>query len=96
MLNKIDLVKDRTDLLPLIERLTALCEFDAVFLISALRYDGVEDLKDFLFAMSVRRPWEHAPEVTSRMTDAQRCTEIIREKLYQRLNQVSHSVHFVR
>jgi GTPase Era involved in 16S rRNA processing len=87
VLNKIDLVRDRTDMLPLIERLTAICEFDAVFLISALRYDGVEDLKDFLFAMSARRPWEHAPDADSEMTDQQRCAEIIREKLYQRLNQ---------
>ena len=87
VLNKIDLMRDRTDLLPLITRLTEICEFDAVFLISALNYDGVEDLKDFLFAMSTRRAWRHAPDARSEMTDVQRVAEVIREKLYQRLNQ---------
>ena len=87
ILNKIDLLRDRSDLLPLIEQLTAITEFDAVFLISALQYDGVEDVKDFLFAMSAKRPWEFAADTASPAAPPDRVAEIIREKLYQRLNQ---------
>jgi GTP-binding protein Era len=72
--------------LPLIDQLTAITEFDAVFMISALQYDGVEDVKDFLFSMSQRKPWEFDSADKSDLNPQEQAAEIIREKLYQRLN----------
>ena len=87
VLNKIDLLVDRTELLPLVEKFSKMIEFDAVFMVSALQYDGVEDLKDFLFAMSKPSKWLFEPSAASAFTPQQLVSEIIREKLYQRLNQ---------
>lgn len=87
VLNKIDLVRDHTDMLPMIDQLSKYVTFDAVFMISSLKYDGVEDVKDFLFAMSKRKPWQFNSSDNSSFTPQQHAEEIIREKLYQRLNQ---------
>ncbi|MBI3677050.1 MAG: GTPase Era [Proteobacteria bacterium] len=85
LLNKIDGMK-RTDLLPLVEAFNADGVFDEVFLISALKGDGVEDVAKWVAARMPPGPWlypeDQAADIPSRLLAA----EITREKLYLRLH----------
>jgi GTP-binding protein Era len=84
-LNKIDGMK-RTDLLPLVQKLSTEGTFEEVFLISALKGDGVADL----FAWVAKRmpegpflyPADQAADIPSRLL----ASEITREKIYLRLH----------
>lgn len=84
-LNKIDGMK-RTDLLPLIERLGDADVFEDVFVISALKGDGVEDVASWCAARMPPGPWlfpeDQIGDITSRLLAA----EITREKIYLRLH----------
>ena len=84
-LNKIDGMK-RTDLLPLIGKLNEAGLFDEVFLISALKGDGVEELAAWCAARMPESPWlfpeDQAGDISSRLLAA----EITREKIYLRLH----------
>jgi len=84
-LNKIDGMK-RTDLLPLIETLNDPAVFERVFLISALKGDGVDDLAQWCADRMPEGPWlfpeDQAGDISSRLLAA----EITREKLYLRLH----------
>ncbi len=85
VLNKIDLVA-KPDLLHLAAELSALKQFDRVFMISALTGDGVADLKSYLADAVPPGPWLF-PE--DQLTDAslrQTAAEITREKLFLRLH----------
>jgi GTP-binding protein Era len=84
-LNKIDGMK-RTDLLPLVASLNAEGVFDETFLISALKGDGVADLRAYVAARMPEGPWlypeDQAADISSRLLAA----EITREKIYHRLH----------
>lgn len=84
-LNKIDGMK-RTDLLPLIEKLNDAAVFVDVFLISALKGDGIEDLASWCAARMPESPWlfpeDQVGDISSRLLAA----EITREKIYLRLH----------
>lgn len=85
ILNKIDLVA-KPDLLRLAADISALRQFDQVFMISALTGDGVSDLKAYLADAVPPGPWLF-PE--DQLTDAslrQTAAEITREKLFLRLH----------
>ena len=85
VLNKIDLVA-KPDLLHLAAELSALKQFDRVFMISALTGDGIADLKSYLAEAVPSGPWLF-PE--DQLTDAslrQTAAEITREKLFLRLH----------
>lgn len=85
VLNKIDGMK-RADLLPLADKLDASGVFDQVFMISALKGDGVEDVANWVAARMPKGPWlypeDQAADIPSRLLAA----EITREKLYLRLH----------
>jgi len=84
-LNKIDGMK-RTDLLPLVQKLNSEGLFEDVFLISALKGDGVSDLKSWVGARMPNGPWlypaDQAADIPSRLL----ASEITREKIYLRLH----------
>jgi len=84
-LNKIDGMK-RTDLLPLVEKLNSEGAFEQIFLISALKGHGVEDVAQWCVAKMKPGPWlfpeDQAADIPSRLLAA----EITREKLYLRLH----------
>lgn len=84
-LNKIDGMK-RTDLLPLVQRLSGEGDFETVFLISALKGDGIGDVKTWVASRMPEGPWlypeEQAADIPSRLLAA----EITREKIYLRLH----------
>ena len=85
VLNKIDGMK-RTDLLPLMEKFRAEGVFEDVFLISALKGDGVADVAGWVAARMPEGPWlypeDQAADIPSRLLAA----EVTREKLYLRLH----------
>ncbi|HUO90630.1 MAG TPA: GTPase Era [Rhizomicrobium sp.] len=84
-LNKIDGMK-RTDLLPLVRKLTGEYAFAEVFLVSALTGDGVGDLARWVAAQMPEGDWlypeDQAADIPSRLLAA----EITREKIYLRLH----------
>jgi GTPase len=85
LLNKIDGMK-RTDLLPLVESMSAEGVFDEVFMISALKGDHVSDVADWVTTRMPPGPWlypaDQAADIPSRLLAA----EITREKIYLRLH----------
>jgi GTP-binding protein Era len=85
ILNKIDGMK-RTDLLPLVERFHAEGVFEDVFLISALKGEGVADVAAWVAARMPEGPWlypeDQAADIPSRLLAA----EVTREKIYLRLH----------
>jgi GTPase len=85
ILNKIDGMK-RTDLLPLVERFHAEGVFEDIFLISALKGEGIEAVSSWVAARMPEGPWlypeDQAADIPSRLLAA----EVTREKIYLRLH----------
>jgi len=85
VLNKVDAMR-REKLLPLTEKMNAAGIFERVFMISALKGEGVEDLARFCAERMPDGPWlypaDQAADIPSRLLAA----EITREKLYLRLH----------
>jgi GTP-binding protein Era len=85
VLNKIDGMK-REVLLPLIGRLNEEGIFDRVFLVSALKGDGLEDLLDYCVAAVPEGPFLYPEDQAADMPSRLLAAEITREKLYLRLH----------
>ena len=85
ILNKIDGMK-RTDLLPLVEKFHAEGIFEDIFLVSALKGEGVGDVSSWVAARMPEGPWlypeDQAADIPSRLLAA----EVTREKIYLRLH----------
>ena len=85
VLNKIDGMK-RTGLLPLVDKFHAEGVFEDIFLVSALKGDGVADVASWVAARMPEGPWlypeDQAADIPSRLLAA----EVTREKLYLRLH----------
>jgi GTPase len=85
LLNKIDGMR-RDTLLPLADRLNQVGLFERIFMISATKGDGLNELLDFCASMMPQGPLlypeDQAADIPSRLLAA----EITREKLYLRLH----------
>ena len=86
ILNKIDLVP-RDTLLLLTKIANEKAKFDSTFMISALKRDGVADLKAWLAERMPPSPWLYPPDQMSDAPLRQLAAEITREKLFERLHQ---------
>ena len=86
VLNKIDRVK-KDILLHLTSELTASGCFAQTFMISALKGDGVEDLKAHFSAAVPPGPWLFPEDEMSDMPQRLLAAEITREQLYLQLHQ---------
>ncbi|HET7848859.1 MAG TPA: GTPase Era [Pseudolabrys sp.] len=86
ILNKIDLVAKQT-LLVLSRSANAKAAFAATFMISALKQDGVADLKTWLAARVPEGPWLYPEDQISDAPLRQLAAEITREKLFEQLHQ---------
>jgi GTP-binding protein Era len=86
ILNKIDDMR-RDDLLPLVERLKAQATFDAVFMISAERGDGTQDLLRYLADAVPPGPWAYPADQAADIPLRLLASEITRERIYDRLHQ---------
>ncbi len=85
-LNKIDTVK-RDRLLPLADELQKTGIFTATFMISALKGDGVDDLRAFLAGRMATGPWLYPKDQLSDIPLRLLAAEVTREKLFLRLHQ---------
>jgi len=86
ILNKIDVVAKET-LLTLARTSNETARFEATFMISALKGDGVADLKAWLAQRVPPGPWLYPPDQMSDAPIRQLAAEITREKLFERLHQ---------
>lgn len=85
-LNKIDLVK-REKLLLLADRLNATGRFTEIFMISATRADGTEDLMTALAGRMLPGPWLFPEDQLSDMPQMLLAAEVTREKLFLNVHQ---------
>ncbi len=86
VLNKIDLVK-RDQLLGLTARLNESGIIDDVFMISAEKGDGTDDLLRFCAKALPEGPWHFPEDEVSDMPQLMLASEITREQLFNRLHQ---------
>ncbi len=86
VLNKIDVVP-KSQLLEIVDQFQEESIFSAVFLISALNGDGVEDLKSHLSATVPEGPWLFPEDQAADLPLRSLAAEITREKLILRLHQ---------
>ena len=86
ILNKIDTV-ERQMLLSLTEELARERIFMEFFMISALKGDGVDDVKSGMSDYIAEGPWHFPEDQLSDMSDRLFAAEITREKLYMNLHQ---------
>jgi len=84
-INKIDLKKDKRHLLPAIQRLNDLNLFEAIVPVSALRGEGLDDLRREIFARLPEQPHVFPPDQVTDQPERYLVAEIIREKLMRRL-----------
>ena len=85
-LNKIDTVR-RDRLLPLADELQKTGIFTDTFMISALKGDGVDDLRTFLAGRMAPGPWLYPEDQLSDIPLRLLAAEVTREKLFLRLHQ---------
>ncbi len=86
ILNKIDVVP-RDSLLGLAKAANEKAKFEATFMVSALKSDGVADLKIWLAARMPAGPWLYPEDQIADAPLRQLAAEITREKLFERLHQ---------
>ena len=86
VLNKVDLVH-RVKLLTLADNLDREGIFSDVFMVSALKGDGVEDLRSVLAEKLPLGPWHYPEDQLANIPQRLLAAEITREKLFLRLHQ---------
>ncbi len=86
LLNKIDMV-EKPPLLALAKEANERVAFAATFMVSALKGDGIADLKHWLAAHVPPGPWHYPEDQITDVPLRQIASEITREKPYVRLHQ---------
>lgn len=86
VLNKVDLI-ERSKLLTMSAALFEEGLFSDVFMISALRDDGVDDLLRFLAEQAEEGPWMFPEDEVSDLPQRMLAAEITREKVFLRLHE---------
>ncbi|MEE8173620.1 MAG: GTPase Era [Alphaproteobacteria bacterium] len=85
-INKIDQVSHES-LLPLAAALDDGASAERIFMISALKGEGVEDLLDHLLGLLPEGPWLYPEDQLSDISERLLAAEITREKLFLQLHQ---------
>ncbi len=86
VINKIDTVANKEDLLAIIATYSAAYEFDAIVPISAMRHDGLEELMNVLEKYAQVGPQLFPDGQTTDQPERQVVAEILREKLLRNLD----------
>jgi GTP-binding protein Era len=93
LLNKVDALKEKALLLPLIERYRELGNFEEFFPISALRGQGIAELKSAIVARLPEGPRYFPDDYLTDQPERYLAAELIREKILHLTRQeVPHSV----
>lgn len=85
-LNKVDSV-EKTKLLPMIAELSNLADFREIFMISALKNDGINQMLDSLAAFMPQSPYLFEAKDASDVPDTLYLAELTREKVYKYIHQ---------
>lgn len=86
ILNKVDLIA-RDKLLPITAAINERFDFDATFMISALKGSGVPDFLAWVQKTLPEGPYLYDEDIASDTPDRILASEIVREKLYLRLHE---------
>jgi len=86
VLNKADLVTQKM-VYNRIKELNPEKIFADIFVISAIKNEGIKELREYLINKAVPREWEYHSDIKCDQSEFMRVVEIIREKLYIRFNQ---------
>ena len=96
VLSKVDLIKDKTALLPQIQALGERSLFDEIVPLSALKEDGVERFRAHVFERLPLRPHFFADDEVTDQPERFLVAEIVREKLMRQLgDEIPHSATVV-
>ncbi len=96
VLNKIDLVEDKRNLLPMLEKLQAVFPFDELIPVSARKADGLAGLKKAIFAKLPEGQPRFEADYLTDMPERNIAAEIVREKILKFTGEeVPHSVAVV-
>ena len=96
VLSKVDLIKDKTALLPQIQALAERSLFDEIVPLSALKEDGVERFRSHVFERLPLRPHFFADDEVTDQPERFLVAEIVREKLMRQLgDEIPHSATVV-
>ncbi len=85
-LNKADVVH-KQDLLPIAAELSQMADFKEIFMISALKNDGVNEMLGALAECMPASPYLFDPAYTIDVPDALYLSELTREKIYKYIHQ---------
>jgi GTP-binding protein Era len=92
-LNKVDSLK-REKLLELATRLNGAFPFEATFMVSALKGDGIDRLRSWMAEKAAPGPWYFPEDQTGDISSRLLAAEITREQLYLRLHEeLPYSAH---
>lgn len=86
LLNKVDRVREKGDLLKLAAELNEIVTFERVFMISALSNSGVEDFKSYLAEVVPAGQWHYPEDDISDIPMRLLAAEITRERIYHLLH----------
>jgi GTP-binding protein Era len=93
VLNKIDRVRDKGHLLPLIERYKAAYDFAEYVPVSALTGEGLNELRDAIVARLPEGPAYFPPDYVTDQPERYLAAELIREKILRETrDEVPHAV----
>lgn len=93
VINKIDLLRDKSDLLPIISAYTSLYDFDAVLPVSAVTGDGMDEFADKMLKYVKPAPHFFAADEVTDQADSVIVTELIREKMLRLLDkEIPHGI----
>ncbi|KAH7295721.1 hypothetical protein KP509_27G062200 [Ceratopteris richardii] len=81
VLNKVDIVENKKQLLPLAQQFENLPGYENIFMISALTGSGVKDVVSYLSSQAVKRPWEEDPDPLNEDAVRTLSMEVVREHL---------------
>lgn len=85
-LNKVDAIK-KQDLLPIVAELSQMADWHEIFMISALKNDGVDGMLDALAAVMPASPYMFDASDAVDVPDNLYLSELTREKIYKYIHQ---------
>ena len=85
-LNKVDAIS-KIELLPMVASLSQMAEFKEIFMISALKNDGVKQMLESLSAVMPESPYLFDAKDASDVPDMLYLSELTREKVYKYIHQ---------
>jgi GTP-binding protein Era len=85
-INKVDII-NKSKLPELAQACSELAPFERIFMISALKNDGIDDIKKHLAAVLPQGPWLYPEDQMSDISLRLLAAEVTREKLFLKLEQ---------